>query len=270
MLAFTAIFIVMFFGLQYFKPKTAPETKPQQQQQQRQASTAAADSSSAAAASAPAASAPGRAGSAKAKAVQANAVQAAAESPTIVENELYRIQFSNRGAQVTSWILKKYKDADGQPLDLVNKQAAAQFGYPLSLFTYDAGLREKLSQALFVPSATGDVIAPSTLTFTWSDGGVTARKTFTFDTSYVIHAETSVEQNGAPVTALLSWPSGFGDQDTLPQYAKSTFNSMGSGKSTSDAYKKVVGGATPPGPFDWVGVSDLYFAAIFLPDSPNQ
>ncbi len=131
LLAFTAIFILMFFGLQYFKPKSAPETKPQQQQQ-TSANTAPATPSAAAV------SAPVRAGSA-----QANAVQAAAESPTIVENELYRIQFSNRGAQVTSWILKKYKDADGQPLDLVNKQAAAQFGYPLSLFTYDAGLRDK-------------------------------------------------------------------------------------------------------------------------------
>jgi YidC/Oxa1 family membrane protein insertase len=257
MLAFTAIFILMFFGLQYFKPKSAPETKPQQQH--TSANTAPAIPSAAAA------PAPVRAGS-----VQVNAVQAAAESPTIVENELYRIQFSNRGAQVTSWILKKYKDADGQPLDLVNKQAATQFGYPLSLFTYDAGLREKLSQALFVPSATGDVIAPSTLTFTWSGGGVTARKSFTFDTSYVIHAETSLEQNGAPVTALLSWPSGFGDQDTLPQYAKGTFNSMQGGKSNSDAYKKVIGGATLNGPFDWAGVSDLYFAAIFLPDAPQQ
>ena len=192
MLAFTAIFIVMFLGLQYFKPKTTPETKPQTQQQQQASTTAAPASSTAVATPAPSG----------ARSIQANAVQATTESPTIIENELYRIQFSNRGAQVTSWILKKYKDADGKPLDLVNKQAAAQFGYPLSLFTYDAGLREKLSQALFVPTATGDVIAPSTLTYTWSDGSITARKTFTFDTSYVIHAETSVEQNGAPVAAL--------------------------------------------------------------------
>ena len=261
MLAFTAIFILMFVGLQYFKPKTVPETKPQTHQQEQQAALA-----TPAANSGPS-TAPATAGK---LAKPANAVQASTESPTTVENELYRIQFSNRGAQVTSWILKKYKDADGKPLDLVNKQAASQFGYPLSLFTYDAGLRDKLAQALFVPSATGDVIAPATLTFTWSDGGVTARKTFTFDTSYVLHAETSVEQNGAPVTALLSWPSGFGDQDTLPQYAKSAFNSMQSGKSTSDAYKKVAAGATLNGPFDWAGVSDLYFAAIFLPDAPQQ
>ncbi len=261
MLAFTAIFILIFFGFQYFKPKTTPETKPQIHQQEQEAALLrrlpAANSGCAPLLRRPA--------SALAKSVQAET-----ETPTIVENELYRIQFSNRGAQVTSWILKKYRDADGKPLDLVNKQAASQFGYPLSLFTYDAGLRDKLSRVLFVPSATGDLNAPATLTFTWSEGGITAHKTFSFDTSYVLHAETSVEQNGAPVTALLAWPSGFGDQDTLPQYAKGTFNAMQSGKATSDAYKKVAGGATLNGPFDWAGVSDLYFAAIFLPDAPNQ
>ncbi len=257
MLAFTAIFILMFVGLQYFKPKNTPEAKPQQQQQ-------------ALSPQAPAVTPPNVSSTATKSPAAADAVQATAETPVVVENELYRIQFSNRGAQVTSWILKKYKDAEGKPLDLVNKQAATQFGYPLSLFTYDAGLRNKLSQALFVPSSTESINAPGSITFKWSDGSLTAQKTFKFDTSYVIHAETSVEQNGAPVTALLTWPSGFGDQDTLPQYAKGAFNSMQSGKSTSDAYKKVVGGATLNGPFDWVGVSDLYFAAIFLPDVPQQ
>ena len=263
MLAFTAIFILMFVGLQYFKPKKAPESAPQQQSQAAQSQTG------------PAETAPGSAGSSTASANApgrnaASVVQASSEAPTVVENELYRIQFSNRGAQVTSWVLKKYKDSDGKPLDLVNKQAAAQFGYPLSLFTYDAGLRTRLAQALFVPSSTGEVNAPATVTFTWSDGSLTAKKTFTFDTSYVIHAETAVEQNGAPVTALLTWPSGFGDQDTLPEYAKGRFDTMQNGKANQDAIKKVVGGATLPGPFDWAGVSDLYFAAIFLPDSPQQ
>jgi YidC/Oxa1 family membrane protein insertase len=257
MLAFTAIFILMFAGLQYFKPKKAPEAAPQQQSQAAQSQPASTV-------------APPASVSSTAPSAAASAVQAAGESSTVIENELYRIRFSNRGAQVTSWILKKYKDGEGKPLDLVNQQAAAQFGYPLSFFTYDAGLRTKLGQALFVPSATGEVNAPGSVSFTWSDGTLTAKKSFHFDSSYVIHAETSVEQNGSPVTALLSWPSGFGDQDTLPQYAKSNFNTMQGGKSNTDAYKKVVGGATLNGPFDWAGVSDLYFAAIFLPDAPQQ
>ena len=61
---------------------------------------------------------------------------AATEVETVVENDLYRIVFTNHGAQVKSWVLKKYKDDKGQPLDLVNP-ASASFGLPLGLFTYD-------------------------------------------------------------------------------------------------------------------------------------
>jgi YidC/Oxa1 family membrane protein insertase len=45
---------------------------------------------------------------------------------------------------------------------------------------------------------------------------------------------------------------------------------MQGGKNENQAVKKVAGGATLPGPFEWAGVSDLYFAAIFLPDTPQQ
>ena len=64
--------------------------------------------------------------------------QAASETETVIENDLYRITFTNRGAQVKSWILKKFdNDAQNGPLDLVNPAAAAKYGYPLSLWTYD-------------------------------------------------------------------------------------------------------------------------------------
>ena len=55
----------------------------------------------------------------------------------MVENDLYRITFTNRGAQVTSWVLKQFKDLEGKPLDLVHAQAAKLAGYPLSLYTND-------------------------------------------------------------------------------------------------------------------------------------
>ena len=55
------------------------------------------------------------------------AKQAAGETDTVVENDLYRITFTNRGAQVKSWVLKKFNDDQGQPLDMVNSAAAAKF-----------------------------------------------------------------------------------------------------------------------------------------------
>ena len=53
---------------------------------------------------------------------------AAAETESVLETEYYRITFTNRGASVKSWILKKYKDNAGKPFDMVNQTVAAQLG----------------------------------------------------------------------------------------------------------------------------------------------
>jgi YidC/Oxa1 family membrane protein insertase len=266
LLAMMAVLVVVFLGLQFYKAKMAPAPTA------NPASTAV--TSSAPVPTQPTSAAPGASAASPqtggAVAVAVPTVQASAEAVTVIENELYRIQFSNRGAQVTSWILKKYKDSDGKPLDIVDRQAAAQFGYPLSLYTYDQSLTAGLSQALFVPSATGQVVAPATLTFRFSNGDVQATKTFSFDETYLLHADVTVTRNGAPVRALLSWPGGFGDQDTQNAYLAAQLDTSSGGKEDHEAAKKVSGGNTLNGPFDWAGVSDLYFAAIFLPDNSSS
>ena len=202
--------------------------------------------------------------------IQVPAVQAAAESTTVVENELYRITFSNRGAQATSWILKQYKDSYGQPLDLVHSQAALSVGYPLSLYTYDDALTANLAKALYLPSATGTLNAPGSLTFKYSSGEYAITKTFTFDSSYVIHADTQVLRNGAPIRALISWPGGFGDQENAISYNSAQLDYSQGGKEKHQGPKDVHGGNTLQGGFEWAGVSDLYFASIFLPESPEN
>ncbi len=262
-LTFTALFLVILFGMQYFREKSAP---PQQQTKQEQ-------SSASAASTAPhPAEPPANVPAARPAARQASDVIASTATTTVVENELYRITFTNRGAQVTSWVLKKYKDNDGKPLDLVNQKAAEKFGYPLSLYTYDAGLRDALAKAMYVPSATGTLNAPGILSFDYSSGGLAVHKTFSFDSSYVLHAKVTVTEDGSPVQALLAWPAGFGDQVTLQDYSSSgneIATSQG-GKANATKYKKVANGDTLRGPFDWAGVGDLYFAAIFLPDAPGN
>src|ERR1700722_4001635 len=84
--------------------------------------------------------------------VAAGMKQASAESETVIENDLYRITFTNVGGRVKSWILKKYDDEKREPLDVVNSAAAEKFGYPLSLWTYDEAQRNKINSALYVVS----------------------------------------------------------------------------------------------------------------------
>ncbi len=118
--------------------------------------------------------------------------QAASETETVIENDLYRITFTNRGAQVKSWILKKFdNDEQNGLLDLVNAAAAEKYGYPLSLWTYDESLRNKLSSVLYVASREGKQTSPTTVTFEYADQDLSVRKTFSFDNTYIVNIETS-------------------------------------------------------------------------------
>ena len=193
---------------------------------------------------------------------------ASAEGETVVENPVFRITFTNRGAQVKSWVLKKYKDDDGHPLDLINK-STSKYGLPLSLYTYDEKLRNQINSALYVASASGTLTAPGELTFEYASGGLAVHKSFIFGDTYVISVQTSVTQDGNPVQAYPMWPASLGDEVTAPQYASEKIEYMSEGKVERLAAKKVSSGNTIRGPFNWAGSQDQFFAAIFLPEDPD-
>src|SRR5262249_39068038 len=119
-----------------------------------------------------------------------------------------------------SWILKeknvdksfKFTDSSGKALDMVNQAIAPQLGYPLSLFTYDDDLKKKLNEALYVNSSAGTASSAGPLTFEYSDGDITVKKTFRVDKDYVLAVETEVTRNGQRIQAFPQWPSGIGDQ----------------------------------------------------------
>ena len=281
MMAFAALLVVVLLGYQYFfKPKPAPETAAQTQSQTQTAATGQAGTAQAGTVTAQA-GAPGG----PASAGNATPVAAALETETTVENELYKIVFTNRGGQVKHWILKKHSDTAGKPLDMVQPQSAALFGFPLSLYTYEPALTTQLNQALYQitvagaqPSATGVVLAPTSLTYRYAANGLDVVKTFRFDSSYVVDIETHVLRNGSPVRALVEWPAGLGDmEEFLPSSltrsqvrTPSYFSWSIDGKQDYEAASKVSGNATLEQPYGYAGVTDLYFASVFLPDDPSH
>jgi len=275
-MAFMLLAMAAIFGYQYFFAKPKPDHQPPSQTQ----SQPAAPNASAAPA------APGQAPNAAAQAPSATPqVSAPLETYTTVENEFYKIVFTNRGAQVKNWILKKYFDSAGKPLDLVQPQAAARFGLPLALYTYEPALTTQLNDALYQvsyggaqPSATGQLLAPATITFHYSANGIDAVKTFSFGTNYVVNVETEVKRNGAPVRTLVEWPSGLGDMEELHQ------TSMLRGQMPTPSFfawsigdrpdvlaaAKVSGNNTLEASYQYAAVMDLYFAAAFLPEVPDS
>jgi YidC/Oxa1 family membrane protein insertase len=256
LLIFGLTFLMIIIGQTvFFKNRPQPKPQDNKTQQTQSAPAAAPAPTGTVQAAAPAKATPPK--------------QAQAETETVVENNVSRIVFTNRGGQVKSWILKNYKDDKGQPLELVHQDAAKLFGYPLSLYTYDTALNGRLNDGLYVASATGSLSTPGELTFEFSDGDVTAKKTFRFSDSYVVGVETSVTRGGSIVQSFPAWPSGFGDDTIAGSYGMQAVAREDSGDVERLAGKKVVGGATIHGPFNWAGAQDQYFAALFLPENPQ-
>jgi YidC/Oxa1 family membrane protein insertase len=198
------------------------------------------------------------------------------EHSLVIENSLYRVEISNRGAIVKSWQLKQYKD-DYKPqrvLDVVHTDASKETGgWPFALILDDEQLQNAANTGLYLTSApSGALQAPADAEFTWSDGHLEVSKHFRFDHTYVVRVETSVSLNGKPITAGLAWLGGFGDltvSNPAPIETVSTYYSEG-GKLTSFLHKKIEGiEKWGPGVWqggkDFVGIEDRYFTAAFLP-----
>jgi YidC/Oxa1 family membrane protein insertase len=263
-MVFAFTFIMMMVAQQFlFKNnKPSPSAQEAAKQQQQQVAQPAQPSSAPTVASTPQKSA-------------ASVKQATAETETIVENDLYKITFTNRGGLVKSWILKKYKDEKGNPLELVHTQAAAEWGYPLSFWTWDNDLKTKLNSAMYVADQTGTITGPrSTLNFEFSDGDLVVKKSFTFDHTYVVDVNTEVTRGGAYVTALPAWPAGFGDVTLPATYAQQRIDyEYGDNLERLKPDKKgkeISSGNVIRGPLSWGGALDQYFAAVFLPDKPKE
>jgi len=198
-------------------------------------------------------------------------VSAAKEETFIIETDLYRVALSNRGAVVRSWVLKKYKDTAGKPLELVNVTAAAKVGYPFAIEFKDTRPSAEPNQALFAAKPSPDRLG---IDYEYSDGTLVIRKSYQFQKdAYRSQVSSQVTQAGAGLPHLLAWRGGFGDF-AVPNPAasqRSLYFDVPAGKLiTKDAKAARKGPVTDYGTYSFAGLQDNYFAAVLLPPTNTQ
>jgi YidC/Oxa1 family membrane protein insertase len=184
----------------------------------------------------------------------------------VINTDLFRVAFSNQGANIRSWELKK-SFAEGKPLQLVNTKSAEN-RYPFSLYMADRmDLAKQLNTALYRQTVDPDELG---ITFDYSDGSTVVRKTFRFQkNSYLTQVTSEVRSNGQPIDHMLEWRDGFGDFTLANPAAnqKTIHFDVTNNKlveQTASAAKN--GPVTNSGDFSFAGIEDTYFAAVFLPD----
>src|SRR5437773_3016609 len=106
------------------------------------------------------------------------------ERRIVVENSLYRVEISNRGAVVKSWQLKNYKD-DAKPqrvLDVLHPEVSEQTGgWPFSVVLDDEQLQNAANGGLYQLSSPATALeAPAEVALNWSDGHLEVSKHFKF------------------------------------------------------------------------------------------
>lgn len=137
-------------------------------------------------------------------------VEAAAETLTQIDTGLYHVVFTNRGAAVKSWVLKKYTDEAGKPLQLVSEAAHTQgLPQPFSIETKDRKLTFNPNDVLYLPAVSSDGLG---VDYTYSDGKTAITKSFHFGKdTYLADVKSSVTEGSSPVPHFLVWRGGFGD-----------------------------------------------------------
>ncbi|HQR68813.1 MAG TPA: membrane protein insertase YidC, partial [Thermoanaerobaculia bacterium] len=196
---------------------------------------------------------------------------ATAEETVTVDAGLYRATLSNRGGVLRSLVLKKFRDATGQPLDLV-RHGDGFPGFTLAPDPSDPFLA-RAGQALSVVEK-AETDGAVTLRFRYREpDGTGLVRTYVFRSGYV--ATMTLEREGAPgqpVGVVLGPGIGNPSADEL----KSQYTRPGSAVAltTAGSVTRKANGelkeAAPVAPgLTAVGLEDNYFLAAFLP-SPAQ
>jgi YidC/Oxa1 family membrane protein insertase len=193
-------------------------------------------------------------------------IKAAAEQTFLIDTDLYKIQFTNRGAVVKSWVLKKFVDSAGKPLELVNTASFDKVPPPFAVSMKDDAVAKELNYAAFVAKPAPDNLG---IDFEFSDGKNYCHKSFRFSkTSYLSQLTTEVSQNGQPVQHLIEWRGGFGDATVLNRAGQqhALYYDLGQNKLVTKTAKDAKDGAiTSTGNYSFAGQDDLFFAYVFLP-----
>ncbi len=232
-------------------------------------------SSTAAKASAETASISASAHSATKKKIAPVASNVPAQSVTIDTND-YTAVFSNEGAVLTSFNLKKYQNRQThQPIELVNPDASHPRPFSL-IYAPLANVNDKHFE-IIGGSKKLSAKEKAQLVFRASDAsGTVVEKTFDFtNDSYLIGCDVKVSQASGSVPASnlsVEWSDTLGADDSVatsrtPGYQVSTF--VGGKVVSNEKAKKSKESLDIPGPITWTALSNQFFVAALLPDASS-
>jgi YidC/Oxa1 family membrane protein insertase len=198
-----------------------------------------------------------------------------AERDVTVETRDVIAVFTNRGARIRSWRLKRYLDAQRRPQELVEHELS---GHPLpfTLHTSDETLTSALNNGLYTVTgapAGGEIASPADVRFEFRDSsGVHAVKTFHFEpASYMVGYQGTIKQGDRVLTPAIVWGPAVGDTGEQSSYIKKAEGIVfENGKVARVRVGDIAKQPKREGDFRYAGVDDNYFLSVALEAGPSS
>jgi YidC/Oxa1 family membrane protein insertase len=214
-------------------------------------------------------------GTASAAPAAAPLVADTAEHDVRVETRDVIAVFTNRGARLKSWRLKRYLDQRGEPQELVEHEVSSQ-PLPFTLRTMNGAVDATLNGAIYAVTGaplTPAEAAPIDLRFEYRDSaGVHAVKSFHLEPrSYVLTFSASIAEGDRIVAPTIVWGPAIGDVGEVSRYTKKAEGLLfQDGKVVRLQTKDIAAKSTYEGDFKYGGVDDNYFLTTALYPGPSK
>ena len=196
----------------------------------------------------------------------------------VVETELVRAVFTNRGGRLLHWQLKSFRNDDGAPIDVIPATIPPEMPRPFSLRVEDPTLTARLNDTLY----SVDGPRGGTVSFAMETAdGLSVRKVFAMDPeTFIVSFTADLQQNGQAINPTVQWGPGMTDE--IAHRPQGSFFSPAfiypaqaiyylDGDVEREASSALGTGAVREGQYRWAGVDDHYFiSAVLQPPAPAR
>jgi YidC/Oxa1 family membrane protein insertase len=190
-----------------------------------------------------------------------------------VETKTVVAVFTNKGARLKSWRLKRYLDHQRQPQELV--EITPNQPLPFTLRTADEAVDATVNGALYTVAGepAGPISSPVDLRFEYRDAaGVVAVKEFHLDPdAYIVSVRGEVKRGDRALPAAIVWGPAVGDAAEESRYSQKAEGLLfQNGKVQRLAAKNITEQPLHEGDFRYAGVDDNYFMTVALAPGPSK
>ena len=203
------------------------------------------------------------------------------ERQILIESPLYSVELTNRGAGISSWKLKEFREKSDREAPLIELATAGAAGKP-SFATPFSELRiGDFGDRVF------EVVGEdaSSVSFETRENNITIRKIYTFEPeSYSFRLLIEILNDSTAAVAprfQVDLPAREKDADDFREQALaaledgSRVNALLQSLGRSGFFQSMTGRKVEPytdylGQIDWAGIQTTYFLTAILPDNPGQ